>query len=110
MIRLQLKNENHSVKDEYLALPGAQPLTLHRVSSENLPYACQCPLCGGLFEIPTGILYKIEEDNLEDKESGLNTIGPSGGNKPQGGGFLGEGTIEEEPAMEPAEPMEIPEG
>lgn len=112
MIRLQLKHQNHSVEDDFLALPGAQPLTLHQVSAENLPYACQCPLCGGLFELPTGILYKLEDDNIEDGESDLEAIGPEGPGpgEDMGGGFFNEGPdmggIPEEAPTEPT----IPEG
>lgn len=47
-------------------MPGSTPRTLIEVDSEKLPYACQCPLCGGLFDIPEGLLYKIEEDALVD--------------------------------------------
>lgn len=68
---LRLKTKNHDVKDEYLSIPDSQPVTLLQVSSENLPYACQCPLCGGVFEIPEGILYKVEEDDLPDEESNV---------------------------------------
>lgn len=68
---LRLKTQLHDVKDDYLSLPNAQPLTLLQVSSENLPYACQCPLCGGIFEIPKGILYEIEEDDIPDTNSGV---------------------------------------
>lgn len=88
MIRLRLKNVNHDVKDDFLALPGAQPLTLHEVDSENLPYACQCPLCGGLFELPTGVLYEIKDDTLEDGESGLTPEGPADSGEGDTGGFF----------------------
>lgn len=109
MIRLQLKHQNHSVEDDFLALPGAQPLTLHQVNSENLPYACQCPLCGGLFELPTGVLYKLEDDNLEDGDSDIQEMGPG---EFEEGGFFNEGPSMEGPMEEPAggtEPM-MPEG
>lgn len=66
---LRLKTQNHRVTDEYLALPEAQPVTLLQVSNENLPYACQCPLCGGIFEIPRGTIYRIEESDLEENSS-----------------------------------------
>lgn len=73
---LRLKKQIHDVKDEKLALPGAQPLTLIQVSSDNLPYGCQCPLCGGIFEIPQGILYKLQEDGIADVDSGAEAKGP----------------------------------
>lgn len=68
---LRLKTRIHDVEDENLAIPGAQPLTLLQVSNDNLPYACQCPLCGGIFEIPKGTLYEIEEDNIVDEDLGI---------------------------------------
>lgn len=77
MIRLRLKNKHHSDKDDFLAIPEAEPVTLHEISSDNLPYACQCPLCGGIFEIPTGILYEISNDAYEDEKSNIDTIGPN---------------------------------
>lgn len=77
MVRLRLAHQRHKVEDEFLVLPDAQPVTLHQIDSSSLPYACQCPLCGGLFELPTGILYKIEDDDIDDRPSGVNTIGPS---------------------------------
>lgn len=67
MIKLTLPD---NIKDSGLSLPGSTPKTLVEISSESLPYACQCPLCGGLFEIPEGLLYKIEEDELLDGEFG----------------------------------------
>lgn len=54
---------------EGLALPESTPQTLIEVDSESLPYACQCPLCGGLFQIPEGLLYRIEDDNYADEDS-----------------------------------------
>lgn len=63
MVKIQLPE---NIRDSGLALPESTPKTLIEVSSESLPYACQCPLCGGLFNIPEGLLYKIEEDNLVD--------------------------------------------
>lgn len=63
MLRLR-KSEN-----EGLALPEATPQTLIEVDSQSLPYACQCPLCGGLFQIPEGLLYRIEDDNYADEDS-----------------------------------------
>lgn len=53
-----------------LALPESTPQTLIEVDSESLPYACQCPLCGGLFKIPEGLLYRIQDDSFEDSDSG----------------------------------------
>ena len=63
MVKIQLPE---NIRDSGLALPESTPKTLIEVSSESLPYACQCPLCGGLFNIPEGLLYKIEEDNFVD--------------------------------------------
>ena len=53
-----------------LALPESTPQTLIEVDSASLPYACQCPLCGGLFQIPEGLLYRIEDDSYADEDSG----------------------------------------
>lgn len=63
MLRLQ-KSETTG-----LALPESTPQTLIEVDSASLPYACQCPLCGGLFQIPEGLLYRIEDDSYEDEDS-----------------------------------------
>jgi len=63
MIRLQLPK---NIMDSGLSLPESTPKTLIQVEGESLPYACQCPLCGGLFDIPEGLLYKVEEDALLD--------------------------------------------
>lgn len=63
MIRLKLPE---NLRDSGLAMPQSTPKTLIQVEGESLPYACQCPLCGGLFDIPEGLLYKVEEDNLVD--------------------------------------------
>ena len=52
-----------------LALPTATPQTLIEVDSSSLPYACQCPLCGGLFQIPEGLLYRIQDDSYDDADS-----------------------------------------
>jgi hypothetical protein len=60
---LRLKKQ---ANEAYLALPGAEPVTMHEIPGDSLPYACQCPLCGGIFQIPTGILYKIEDDGIAD--------------------------------------------
>ena len=65
MLKLTLPDD---LKDSGLAMPGSTPRTLIQVDTENLPYACQCPLCGGLFSIPEGLLYKVEEDALLDGE------------------------------------------
>lgn len=67
MIRLELPD---NVKDSGLALPESTPKTLVQIEGENLPYACQCPCCGALFNIPEGLLYKIEEDTLIDGDLG----------------------------------------
>lgn len=63
MVRLELPD---NFLDSGLALPGSTPKTLIQVDNENLPYACQCPCCGSIFNIPEGLLYKIEEDSLLD--------------------------------------------
>lgn len=63
MIRLELPK---NIMDSGLSLPESTPKTLIQVEGESLPYACQCPLCGGLFDIPEGLLYKVEEDALLD--------------------------------------------
>lgn len=65
--------------DEYLALPGAEPVTLYEFPSKNLPYACQCPLCGGLFNIPESTVYKLEDDDYEDVDSETEPKGPGRG-------------------------------
>lgn len=67
MLRLELPND---VKDSGLALPQSAPKTLVQIEGKNLPYACQCPCCGALFNIPEGLLYKIEEDTLIDGDLG----------------------------------------
>lgn len=67
---LRLKRTAPKPEDEYIALPGAEPLTIVKVANENLPYGCQCPLCGGIFQIPQGVLYKLEDDNIADIDSG----------------------------------------
>lgn len=67
MLKLELPND---IKDSGLALPESIPKTLVQIESENLPYACQCPCCGALFNIPEGLLYKIEEDTLIDGDLG----------------------------------------
>lgn len=67
---LRLKKHHADPTEEYLALPGAEPVTLVEIPGDNLDYACQCPLCGGIFNIPEGVLYKIEEDDIEDVDSG----------------------------------------
>lgn len=63
MIKMKLPD---NLANSGLALPESTPKTLIEISSESLPYACQCPLCGGLFDIPEGLLYKVEEDALLD--------------------------------------------
>lgn len=62
MIRLKIPRENG------LALPKSTPVTLVEISSESLPYACQCPLCGEVFQIPEALLYKVEEDDFADDD------------------------------------------
>jgi hypothetical protein len=75
MIKMQLPD---NLKDSGLAMPDSTPKTLIEVDSENLPYACQCPLCGGLFNIPEGLLYKIEEDSLKDADFGAEVTAKGG--------------------------------
>lgn len=87
---LRLKNHFHNNKDDYLSIPDSEPLTLLQVSNENLPYACQCPLCGGIFEIPKGVLYKVEDDGIEDVDSD-SEFEDSESSKTDSEGFLGEG-------------------
>lgn len=65
MLKLTLPKD---IIDSGLAMPGSTPRTLVQVDAESLPYACQCPLCGGLFNIPEGLLYRVEEDALLDGE------------------------------------------
>lgn len=67
MLKLELPGD---IKDSGLALPESTPKTLVQIEGENLPYACQCPCCGALFNIPEGLLYKIEEDTLVDGDLG----------------------------------------
>ena len=62
MIRLKVPRDNG------LALPKSTPVTLVEISSESLPYACQCPLCGEVFQIPEALLYKVEEDDFADED------------------------------------------
>lgn len=68
MIKMKLPD---NIKDSGLALPDSTPKTLIEIDGESLPYACQCPCCGALFNIPEGLLYKVEEDALAD-----GTFGP----------------------------------
>jgi hypothetical protein len=63
MIRMKLPE---NITNSGLAMPESTPKTLIEINGESLPYACQCPLCGGLFDIPEGLLYKVEEDTLKD--------------------------------------------
>lgn len=77
MLRLKINKQRE--EDDYLALPGAEPLTILQVANDNLPYACQCPLCGGTFQIPQGVLYEIEDDNIPDIDSGTEPVGPTPG-------------------------------
>ena len=62
MIRLKVPRDNG------LALPKSTPVTLVEISSESLPYACQCPLCGEVFQIPEALLYKVEDDDFADDD------------------------------------------
>ena len=67
MLKLKLKKRIPEEDDNnFLAMPDAEPLTLHEIPGDTLPYACQCPLCGGVFQIPTGVLYKVDEDTEEE--------------------------------------------
>lgn len=75
MIRLRLKN-NNKPEDTFLALPGSEPVTLISLPTEGLPYACQCPLCGGIFEIPNSTVFRIEDDGFEDIDSDAEVTGP----------------------------------
>lgn len=67
MLKLTLPD---NINDSGLAIPGSTPKTLVQIEGDNLPYACQCPCCGSLFNIPEGLLYKIEEDTLIDGDLG----------------------------------------
>ena len=87
MLKLTLPD---NITDSGLAIPESTPKTLIEVDSENLPYACQCPLCGGLFNIPEGLLYKVEEDVLADENFGAEVSAEGGTNidiDTGGGGF-----------------------
>lgn len=75
---LRLKSFKKKPEDIRLALPDAEPVTIVKINNESLPYACQCPLCGGIFDIPQGVLYRIEEDEFEDIDSGAEPIEPMG--------------------------------
>lgn len=69
MLKLKLKKRIPEEDDNaFLAMPDAEPLTLYEIPGDTLPYACQCPLCGGVFQIPTGVLYRVDEDTEEDTE------------------------------------------
>lgn len=70
MIKLQLPD---NIMDSGLAMPGSTPRTLIEIDSESLPYACQCPCCGSLFNIPEGLLFKVEDDNFLDEDLDLDT-------------------------------------
>lgn len=67
-----------NIKDSGLALPESTPKTLIEIEGENLPYACQCPCCGALFNIPEGLLFKVEEDTLIDGDFGVETAEKGG--------------------------------
>lgn len=99
MLRLQLPND---FQDSGLALPGSTPKTLIQVDSENLPYACQCPCCGSLFNIPEGLLYRIEEDALADGD--LMTDEPDGSDINIDMGESGSEPSGPEPAIETGSP------
>lgn len=70
MIKLQLPE---NIMDSGLAMPGSTPRTLIEIDSESLPYACQCPCCGSLFNIPEGLLFKVEDDSFLDGDLNLDT-------------------------------------
>lgn len=57
-------------EEKGLAMPESTPVTLIQVDSDNLPYACHCPLCGGIFQLPEALLYKVQEDAFEDEDQG----------------------------------------
>ena len=102
MIRLKIP------RDDGLALPKSTPVTLVEISSESLPYACQCPLCGEVFQIPEALLYKVEDDDFADddlaefEEADGSTTAKGGysdvstGNDNFGGGGMDMGTSEPE--------------
>lgn len=101
MIRLKIPREDG------LALPKSTPVTLVEISSESLPYACQCPLCGEVFQIPEALLYKVEDDDFADDDlaefeeadgsttakGGYSDIAEMGGGS-FGGGGIDMGTTE----------------
>lgn len=74
-----LRLKKYKKESEGLAIPESEPVTLIEVSSENLPYGCQCPLCGGIFQIPQSTLYKLEDDNIQDIDSDTEVLGPRSG-------------------------------
>lgn len=78
MLRLKMPD------DTGLALPGSTPVTLIQVDSANLPYACHCPLCGGIFQLPESLLYRVEKDEFEDEDQGAEPAEPRGGSSPIG--------------------------
>lgn len=63
MIKLQLPE---NIMDTGLAMPTSTPRTLIEIDGQSLPYACQCPCCGSLFNIPEGLLFKVEDDEFLD--------------------------------------------
>lgn len=103
---IRLKNPQLT-GDTFLSLPDSEPVTLYEIPGSNLPYGCQCPLCGGIFEIPAGKLYKIVADSKPDVEGeadfksmeksappiggGLPESATSGGQATQPEGFFEEG-------------------
>ena len=118
MLRLKMPKSDRTLKlrskqdpDEFLALPGAEPVTLVRVSSKNLPFGCQCPFCGELFELPQGNLYKIEDDEYADIDSGAELsdhfVGPdsdlSDSGSPDDADFLE--TVQNQPAVDESEEL-----
>lgn len=75
---LRLKRQRPRPEDVYLALPGSKPVTLKVTDTDVLPYGCQCPLCGGMFEIPKANVFHIEPDNIVDKKSNIQSSGDGG--------------------------------
>ena len=72
--------------EQGLALPTSTPMTLIEVDS-NIPYACQCPCCGEIFQIPDTLLYKIEDDNFLDGDSDAEFEGSRGSRTTPGGDY-----------------------
>lgn len=98
MLRIELPD---NIKDSGLALPTSTPRTLVEVDSESLPYACQCPCCGSLFNIPEGLLYKVEEDTLLDGDFGAEAAEAEAAGEVEG--EIPDSVIDESPAAGPTE-------